>query len=295
MKEQPKSKWPIIIIVLLGLYILASFFSGLIALATGGVKPTGNVAVIPVTGTILTGQGGFLEGVAVSGEIVDQIQEAKDNADIKAIILMIDSPGGAPVASREIATAIATTNKTTVAWIRESGASGAYWIASATDYIIADPLSITGSIGVIGSYLDFSGLMTHYNVSYERLVGGQFKDTGIPYRELSPEERRMLQKKIDLMHQAFKDAVAKNRHLSRNQIDSIATGEFYLGSEAKSLGLVDDLGGEPEALSYIERTQNITAEPVIYQYEPSFKELLSQLMSKWSPRIEVSGMQASLT
>ncbi|MDO8480950.1 MAG: signal peptide peptidase SppA [Nanoarchaeota archaeon] len=296
MKQVKKRRWVTVVVVLLALFVLAIFFSGLISLASGAGRGAGNVAIVPIKGVILTSGGGFMQGAAVSGEIVQQIEDADANPDIRAILLEIDSPGGAPVASNEIATAIGRTNKTTVAWIRESGTSGAYWIASATDYIVADPLSITGSIGVIGSYLDFSGLLTDFNVSYERLVGGQYKDVGVPYRKLSAEEKRYLQKKIDLMHGVFKDAVAKNRHLSRSEIDVLATGEFFLGMEAKNVRLVDELGGKREALGYVERTLNMTAVPVVYERESSLIEsILSSVESKFgAPKVQVSGMKATL-
>ncbi|MBS3107032.1 signal peptide peptidase SppA [Candidatus Woesearchaeota archaeon] len=294
MKKPESNKWTTVIIVLLVLFVLGWFFSKLIALAAGDIE-TGNVAIVPVAGTIFTSDGGFFEGVALSGDIVEQIEAADANPEIRAIILAIDSPGGAPVASSEVATAISRVNKTTVAWIRESGASGAYWIASATDYIVADPLSITGSIGVFGSYLDFSGLMADFNVTYERLVSGKYKDTGVPFRKLTDEERRLLQKKIDLMHEAFKEAVAKNRGMTRSEIEALATGEFFLGMEAKGAGLVDELGGKQEALGYIERTLKISAEPVLYQHEPTFLEVLSQFAASFNPRVRVSGTQAQLS
>ena len=222
MKKPESNKWTTVIIVLLVLFVLGWFFSKLIALAAGDIE-TGNVAIVPVAGTIFTSDGGFFEGVALSGDIVEQIEAADANPEIRAIILAIDSPGGAPVASSEVATAISRVNKTTVAWIRESGASGAYWIASATDYIVADPLSITGSIGVFGSYLDFSGLMADFNVTYERLVSGKYKDTGVPFRKLTDEERRILQNKIDLMHEALKGAVAKNRGNKKSENKNLTT------------------------------------------------------------------------
>lgn len=280
--EKPKSRWGLIIGVLLVLFIMAYIFFGIISLIIGIENvQDGNVAVIPIRGTILTeATSSFFDaGTAVSSQIVSDIEDASLNPEIKAIILEIDSPGGAPVATDEIATAVKNSNKTTVAWIREVGTSGAYWVASATDYIVANRMSYTGSIGVIGSYLDFSGFMDDWNVTYERLVAGKYKDTGTPLRKLTPDEQRLLQKKTDILFQEFKDTVRKNRKLSVNQIDSIATGEFFLGSEAKVLGLVDELGGKTEAVRYIENKLNITAAFVSYEHQPTLLDLLSKVMN----------------
>jgi protease-4 len=171
-----KNPWGLIIGLLLIFFLMGFVFIGIISALIGGVdEQSGNVAVIPVKGTIMTEGSNDLfssASIASSTQIVADIEDASNDPEIKAIIFEIDSPGGAPVASDEIVQAIKNSNKTTVAWIRETGASGAYWIASATDYIVANKLSITGSIGVLESYLEFSGLMDHYNVTYERMNGG---------------------------------------------------------------------------------------------------------------------------
>ena len=203
-------------------------------------KPT--IAVIPISGAIsLQGDGSSAESV------VKEIRKADKDITVKAIILDINSPGGTVVASEEIAAAVKATQKPTVAWIRELGASGAYWIASAADIIVADPASITGSIGVSGSYLQFSGLMDKYGVTYERLVTGKFKDTGSEFKELTADERAYLQAKLNAINELFIDAVSANRNLDRDYVATLATGEIWLGSEAAAFGLVDVLGGKNEA------------------------------------------------
>jgi protease-4 len=280
--EKPKSRWGLILGILLVIFILGYIFLGMLSLLIGpGEVKQGNVAVIPIRGVILTeASGGLFEsGTAVSSQIVQDIEDAAANPGIKAIVLEIDSPGGAPVATDEIATALKNSNKTTVAWIREIGTSGAYWVASSAEYIVANRMSMTGSIGVYSSYIEFSGLMRDWNVTYERLVAGKYKDMGVPYRQLTEEERGLLQKKLDLLHREFKEEVRKNRKLSINQIDAIATGEFFLGSEAKTLGLVDELGGKKEALRYVENKLGITAEPVSYEHNPGLIELLTGMMN----------------
>src|SRR3989338_2223036 len=178
--EQPSFRWGYAIFVLFLLSILGFIAVGIMSLFVGvDVESlSGNVALIPIDGIILgSDDSEFLfESITSSLDAVELIEKADKNPNIKAIILEINSPGGSAVASEEIAKAVQKTNKTTVAWIREVGASGAYWVASSSDYVIANRVSITGSIGVIASYLEFPGFLEKYNVTYRRLVSGKYKD-----------------------------------------------------------------------------------------------------------------------
>lgn len=250
------------------------------------IKPEpilGNVALIHINGVITAEeQGGmFTEQTASSSDIVGYIQKADENPSIKAILLEINSPGGSPVGSKEVQDALRKTNKTTVAYIREIGTSGAYWIASASDVIVADPLSITGSIGVYSSYLEFSGLMQKYNVTYQRLVAGKYKDIGVPYKQLSDEEEGILQDKINKMHTFFIESVAENRKMEKEKITSLATGEFYLGEEAKENGLIDVLGNEQTAIDILKEKLNTTKiELAEYKKPRTLGDLLTGLLSR---------------
>ncbi|MEK6869128.1 MAG: signal peptide peptidase SppA, partial [Nanoarchaeota archaeon] len=255
MKPQ-KNRWWQAIKIILGLIILSFVLSVIVSLFIeddfDGLD--GNVAVIEITGTILADEDvDFLfEDVTSSDDIRGLIRKADRNDGIKAIVFRINSPGGSAVASEEIAREIQKTNKTTVAWIREIGTSGAYWIASASDHVIANRMSITGSIGVIASYLGFSGFIAEHNVTYERLVSGNLKDIGSPFKEMTQEERALFQKSLDSIHDYFVEEVAKNRNLKKRDVEKIATGQFFIGSEAKELGLVDELGGREEVIAYIQ-------------------------------------------
>jgi len=242
------------------------------------------VAVISVKGEITGDKTGSLlldEGTA-STTVVKFIKAADKDQGVKAILLEINSPGGAAVASEEIMAAFSKSQKLKVAVIRDVGASGAYWIASPADRIFASRMSLTGSIGVISSYLQFEGTMRKYGITYERLVAGKYKDVGTPLRQLTDEERQMLQRKLDLLHQEFKNAVQQNRKLSNSEIAAVSEGEFYLGSEAKDLNLVDELGGMPEVQRYLEKSLNITVEPAWYKHEPTLLELLSTILNERS-------------
>lgn len=244
----------------------------------------GNVALIPIEG-IITGDGsGYLGKDTISSQdLVDFIEEADENTQIEVILLEINSPGGSAVASDEIASAVKRAHKPVVAVIREMGASGGYWIASTADHIIANRMSITGSIGVISSYLEFSGLMEKYGVDYERLVAGEYKDVGMPFRKLEPDEKAMLQAKLNRIHDFFIQEVAANRNLSEKTVREIATGEFYLGVEALPLGLVDQLGNRATAEEYIQETYGVDSiDYVIYQRQSSFFDMLAGVVADFS-------------
>ncbi len=274
--------WKIISIgisTLLFLFFAMIFFS-VIGTFIPTELATGNVAVIPIEGMIQTEDGSSFMPGTKSETIVNLIDDALKNDKIKAILLEINSPGGTPVATDEIATAVKEANKTTVAVIRESGASGAFWIATAADKIFANRMSVTGSIGVQASRLEFTGLIADYNVTYRKLTAGRLKDAGSIYRNMTPEEQQLFQNILDKLHNEFIKTVAENRHLSEEHVRNLATGFVYLGSEAKELGLVDELGGKKEALKYIEKTLNITAEPVEYSEHKTFFQELTGLTSE---------------
>lgn len=305
-QQPPKisvGKWILILLGIFAILFITLFGIGILLIVIGSSNPItdGNIALIKISGVIVTDDGMSLfgKGTASSTKIVEKIKEATEDSAIKAIILEINSPGGSAVASDEIAQAVKAAqekNKTVVAWIREVGASGGYWIASSADVIVANRMAITGSIGVIASYLDYSGLITKYNVSYQRLVAGKYKDIGSPFKPLSAEEEEFMQKRLDMLHDIFIDEVAHNRQLPVEQVRELANGLFYLGEEAKERGLVDILGGKEEAIKYIEEKEGITVKIREYKDKTSFLELLAQTFSQpklvvMPPNTQTSGIQ----
>ena len=285
-KPEQNFRWGYAIFVLFLLSILGFIAVGVISLFSGvDVESlSGNVALIPIEGEIVTTDNAwiFSQDVISSTEVIKLIEKAGSNPGIKAIILEINSPGGSAVASEEIANAVKKTNKTSVAWIREEGASGAYWIASSANHIVANRASITGSIGVIASYLEFPGLLERYNVTYEQLISGKYKDIGSPYKKMTPEERAIFQQTLDEIRDYFAGEVAKNRNLNKKDVDKIANGLFYLGAQAKELGLVDELGGKEEVINYIEKKEGIKAEIVDYKKDKTLLDVLGRVLSKQS-------------
>lgn len=252
----------IIIIVLLAVIILGYISYKIYNSVDFGDK----IAVIKIDGEIGVNSY-FNDGLNIE-EVINNLKDADSNSNVKGIILEINSPGGTVVASKEIADEVKSIQKPKVAYIREVGASGAYWIASSTDAIVADPMSVTGSIGVVGSYLDFSGLLSQYNVQYQSLAAGKYKESGSPYKNLTSDERKELQSKINLIYDYFVNEVAKNRKMDIKKVKQLANGGIYLGVEAKENGLVDYLGNKELAINITKQLANIT-EAKLITYEKS--------------------------
>ena len=263
------------------LMIIINMFSG-IGESLELQIPQGNIVVVPLNGIITTGNSGSLfgENVINSKKIIKLIDKINKKEEIKAVIFEIDSPGGSPVASEEIASAIKQLNKTKIAVIREMGASGGYWIASASDKIFASKMSITGSIGVIASRLEFSGLLQNYNITYRRLVAGKYKDAGSPFKEMTDEEQALFQNILDKLHEYFINTIAENRNLPVDKVKELATGFVFLGEEAKELGLIDEIGNRDDAIKFIENKLNITADVSEIKTKQTFFDALAEGINK---------------
>lgn len=285
-KEEKRKPWGWITLILL--ISVGFLFISCVNFLVGDTS-IGNVASIPIEGVILMDgtKTSLGEAVASAKDIVGFIEEADADDSIEAIILDINSPGGSAVASMEIAEAVKKAEKPVIAVIREIGASGAYWIASAADTIYARDLSITGSIGVIASYIEFAGLLERYNMTYRRLVAGERKDIGNPFRELKDYEADLMQQKLDYMHEVFIAHVAANRGLAVEDVRVLADGFIYLGVEAKENGLIDEIGSYADAVAAIEADLNITVEIEEYEKDLSFIEALASLFSQQSYNVGI--------
>jgi protease-4 len=271
-------KWIKVLNFIFILFLISVLLSWGIDMTTDDISSDfANVLVIPIYGiiSVQSSDSLFDTGFVSSNEIVKIIDDAKNNNYIDAVVFEINSPGGAPVASQEIMSKIKSFNKTNVAFVKEMCASGAYWIATGSDYIIANDLSMVGSIGVISSYLDYSGLLSRYNITYERLVAGDLKDMGSPLKKMTDEERQIWQNNLDILHDYFIDSVSENRNLSYNYTKTFSDGRVYLGVESKKLGLIDETGSIDDVYSYI---KNKTGKSRLivnrYEKESSLKDLL---------------------
>src|SRR3989344_8571755 len=186
-----------------------------------------------------------------SDTVLYYIKQAKEDENIKAILLEIDSPGGTPVAGEEIANALKSSSKPTVAFIRQTGLSAAYWAATGAGRIFASKNSDVGSIGVTTSYLDNVSKNQKEGLSFIQLSVGKYKDTGNPDKPLSQEEINLFMRDLNIVHQNFIEAVSKNRNLPIEEVRKIADGSSVLGQRAKELGLIDEIGSLPEVEKYL--------------------------------------------
>ena len=245
------------------------------------LKEKPKVALIQISGLItIDASQGFLKSGSSTNQVLEDLERVKKDKSIKGVIFEINSPGGMVVASQEVADKIKELQVPKIALIREIGTSGAYWIATATDTIVASPVSITGSIGVISSYLEFSDLFAKYGVSYERLVAGERKDLANPYRRMTPEEKQILESKLSKIHSAFVSAVARNRKMPEAKVWESATGEFFLGTEAKERGLIDELGNMDTAENIMKEKLNAKdIEIVQFEHERSIFDVLGMVSS----------------
>ncbi|MDP3882542.1 MAG: S49 family peptidase [Candidatus Staskawiczbacteria bacterium] len=186
-----------------------------------------------------------------SEDIVFAIEDAENNYDVKAIVLEVDSNGGYPVAAEEVANALKRAQKPTVALIRESGNSAAYFAATGADVIFASKNTDLGSIAVNGSYLDYSRQNQQEGITYVSLSSGKFKETGDPDKPLTWEERELLMRNINILHNNFVDAVAENRGMDRAAVAQLADGSVMIGEMALENGLIDYIGGMAEVREYL--------------------------------------------
>ena len=223
-----------------------------------------------------------IEGVITESEdIVRQIKKYREDSSIKGIVLRIDSPGGAVGPSQEIYKEVlkTTEGKKVVASMGGLAASGGYYIASAANRIFANPGTITGSIGVIMAFSNFEELMKKLGLKTTVIKSGKFKDVGSPVRELTEEERKILQSVSDDIHGQFIEAVAKGRNLKIESVKELADGRIFSGRQAKESGLIDELGTLEDAISYATKLAGIKEKAKIVQ-ERKEKNLLLRLFKE---------------
>ncbi|MFP4039714.1 MAG: signal peptide peptidase SppA [Desulfosudaceae bacterium] len=192
-----------------------------------------------------------INGVIIEArQILKQLKTFRESAGIKAVVLRINSPGGAVGPSQEIYREIAKTieEKKVVASLATVAASGGYYIASATNDIVASPGTITGSIGVVMSYTNLEELFEKLGLSPVVVKSGQYKDIASPMRTMKPDEKEILQAFAEDIHRQFVEDVAAGRDISVEEVSRLADGRIYTGSRAKELGLIDRFGNLEDAI-----------------------------------------------
>ncbi len=240
------------IFIFIGAYILTSGMRGFFVLK--GEK----IGLVRIEGVITD-----------SRDIIDELKKYGDDDSIKAILLRINSPGGAVVPAQEVYGEIRRIrrekHKVIVASMGSVAASGGYYIASAADKIIANPGTITGSIGVILELANIEGLMDKVGIKNVVIKSGKYKDIGSIFRSMTDEERKLLQDVINDTYNQFVEAVSEGRGLPKEKILPIADGRIFTGRQAKQLGLVDDLGGLEDAIKVASNMAGIKGKPYIVE------------------------------
>jgi protease-4 len=262
------------------------------------------IAVIRVVGPIThEGSSGLLPflGSSASGRrIVELLDRAQHDKAVKAVVLELNTPGGSIVASDEVhqkVRVLRRERKPVVALMTETAASGGYYIAAATDHIVADATTITGSIGVIAVLPNFQELNKKIGIRTIVFKSGAFKDLGNPDRPMLPQEAAIFQQFIAEAYGRFVDIVAQGRRIDRTRVLQIADGRIYTGQQAKRLGLVDSLGHLPEAVAEAQKRAGLKQARVVeYDGEGLLRSLLGGTASRahawlWGPG-EVARMRA---
>ncbi len=245
------------------------------------------IAVLSVEGAI-TGSGGIsLDGGSYDHKsFMGELQAVYDDPTVKAVFLTVNSPGGGVYESREIRDAIQkirTEKKIPVyVYMKNMAASGGYYISAETDKIIASPETLTGSIGVIMQSINYKGLLDKYGVKYEVFKSAAKKDILSPTREMTDDERAVMQSIIDNSYARFLKVVSDGRKIPIEKLKPIADGRVYDGDQAKAIGLVDALANREEALNMLKQEQNLEdAEVFCYTSTDNlFKQFFGALGSK---------------
>ncbi|MCK5695102.1 MAG: signal peptide peptidase SppA [Desulfobacula sp.] len=237
-------------IAFIGLIVLVSFGSKMLntQFAKQYASSGGNIGIVEINGMILS-----------SKKIIHNINIFKDNNDIKAIILRIDSPGGGIGPSQEIYREIMKikVDKKIITSMGSVATSGGYYIASATDGIIANPGTLTGSIGVIMEYANIMELAKKIGISPIVIKSGEFKDMGSPLRELKDSEKKIFQALVDELHLQFVTDAATARGIDIKTMAMLADGRVYTGQKALKLKLIDRLGNLDDAVQWAGEMANI--------------------------------------
>ncbi len=237
------------------------------------------VAVISLSGPIQSGSSGlFFGGSVISPNLVrNQLERAKKDIAVKAIVLQVESPGGNVAACQEILNEIEAVEKPIVVSFGDTAASGGYYISAKADKIVALPGTLTGSIGVIAEIPNLKGLFEKLGIEMEVFTGGKYKDMYAGVRELTPEEKVIMQELTDELYDQFVEVVAEGRNLSEAKVRELATGQLYTGAQAKALGLVDELGGLNTAIDLAASLADIE-KPAVEYYKRETPSLLSTFL-----------------
>lgn len=262
--------WTIGIVVALALLVGSCTMPFTLLLKGDGFSGKGlggdAIAVLYIDG-VIAGTGDGYSGYVTPESFKDKLDQAEQDDSVKAIVLRVDSPGGTAAASEEIARYVKNATKPVVVSVGDVDASGAYMVSSQADEIWAMPAAAVGSIGVISEIPNVSGLLDKLGVRFQVITAGKYKDAGSPYRPLTKEERALIQGEVDDIADQFVGIVAEGRKMKRSEVQSLATGWAWNGSQAKELGLVDRIGTLDDALESAADKGGIDGDYDVVTYE----------------------------
>ncbi len=263
-----------LVVVIVAVIMIASLFFVLALIEeSGGALSLGKaVALVEIEGTIITGK-----------QVISEIEHHRKSEAVAALVIRINSPGGGVVASHEIYRQIhkfRNEGKPVVVSMGGAAASGAYYLACAADTIVANPGTLTGSIGVIIQFPTGEELLRKIGLRFETVKSGRLKDVGSPFREMNEDDREMLDALVDDSWEQFVGVVSKERGLPLNEVERIADGRILTGRRARDLGLVDRLGTLDDAILIASAMAKIDGEPrVIRRREaPRLLDLIGDLI-----------------
>ncbi|MDE0634588.1 MAG: signal peptide peptidase SppA [Candidatus Poribacteria bacterium] len=257
------------VLIIISVIVILFLLSVIVRIMMVGTSPIGHkVAVLDITGII-----------SKSDAPIKLIHTYRDDASVKALVLRINTPGGSVAPVQEIHRELTKLKKPIVASMGGTAASGGYYIACAADTIVANPGTLTGSIGVIMQFTKMKGLYEKIGLEQQIIKSGQFKDAGSIFRDLTEEEKNVLQGTVDDVYNQFVDAIIESRekHLTRDEIVKLADGRIFSGKQAQTHKLVDKLGNLQDAIKIAGELGNIEGTPKIVRKQRK-SSLLEQLL-----------------
>jgi protease-4 len=281
MQSPKRAASPLAVVLILSavFFVLFLFVSGALFLSRSGGRGS---STGPVTGALFGG--GSVGVVEVNGVILDskkiiqRLERFEDNDEVKAVVVRLNSPGGSVGPSQEIYQAVRKLKKPVVASMGSVAASGAFYIACGAKKVFANPGTITGSIGVIMEFANLEKLYEWAKIRRFTIKTGRYKDAGAEYREMTADERALLQGMVDDVLVQFKQAVAEGRKLTNAQVTAIADGRILSGSQAKAAKLVDELGTLQDAIAEAGRLGKVKGKPNVIYPEKQKRKFVDLLL-----------------
>lgn len=283
-------KHPFLMAFLLVGCVFVFFFVSVLVLATLFGRPTAfsvgeKVAVVEVHGIISS-----------SRQLMEEIIDFRDDTTVKAVVIRVDSPGGAVGPSQEIYEEVKKTAKVkpVIVSMGAVAASGGYYVAVPAQRILANPGTLTGSIGVIMQFTNFEELLGKIGLKNEVVKSGQHKDIGSATRPMTEKDRLILQSLIDDVHDQFMTAIAEGRKMDLNKVKDLADGRIYTGRQALQAGLVDELGNLQDAIAIAGKLGGIEGKPQVIYPSSQNPKLLNYLLEEGTSQVRQALSQDKL-